>query len=329
MGKLIEWQVVREGAQTVSVRAGRPQVALEIDPGARRAVGIAIAPGAVAFASLRLDGRIEPAACGAGLTPDDFIQRPARVVRALSGGDVLCVGLSCTGFLDIKTQEILFSAVAGRRTHVSVAKIVSTIAKEMPGVPVSLTNDMHALSARYTMQNPLAAAGDTMLLGLDDGRIGASLLFDGRPNSGCVLAANELGHSRVNVETQRCYCGELGCIERVFSSEWIRANGENRSLAATIESGKSSAALARCIDLTALAFGNAANLVRPHRIVLASPFGSNSAFADLFAKQLRTQLLPVLRDRVAIQWWAMPAVQSAENAAWAALSSWSLGESNV
>ena len=55
--------------------------------------------------------------------------------------------------------------------------------------------------------------------------LGSALLIDGRPNRGCVTGANELGHTRLPVETDICFCGHPGCLERIVSTEFLRRRG--------------------------------------------------------------------------------------------------------
>jgi predicted NBD/HSP70 family sugar kinase len=65
---------------------------------------------------------------------------------------------------------------------------------------------------------------------------------------------------------------------------------------------------------------NAANFIRPHRLVLVSPFARNPAFAAALAGRTQSQILPDLTDHVRIDFWDQSSAGSAENAAWLALA---------
>ena len=326
-GWLIGEGLVRDAEPAIAQKAGRPQTLLEIDPNARRCVGVSISPEGVSIASMRLNG--ESTASGGCESAAAFAKRPERYLKPVAGDDVLAIAISCTGFVDAVTRQILFSSVAQAGGAVSLSRAFDAAHELMPRAAVRLTNDMHALSTSYVLQNVSAGTGDTLLIGLEDGQIGASVLHEGRPSRGCVLAANELGHTRLAVKTPRCYCGAVGCVERVFSSAWLAMQGEAASIAESLGERKLSGAMSACLDFTAQAIANAANFLRPHRIVLASPLATHRLLTDGLSSRIAKQLLPVLRERVAIDWWTLPTIQSAHVAAWAGLSGWLLGENDA
>ena len=39
------------------------------------------------------------------------------------------------------------------------------------------------------------------------------------------IAGNELGHTRFFVDTEKCYCGHPGCLERIFSTDFLQRQG--------------------------------------------------------------------------------------------------------
>src|SRR5258706_450570 len=62
--------------------------------------------------------------------------------------------------------------------------------------PVLLENGMPALAARWLLTHGAQADQEVLLVSIDDGRLGAAILSDGRPNRGCAIGGNELGHTR-------------------------------------------------------------------------------------------------------------------------------------
>ena len=70
---------------------------------------------------------------------------------------------------------------------------------------------------------------------------------------------------------------------------------------------------------------NAVNFIRPHRLVLVSPFVNDSAFIDELIRRTRELILVQLADRVRIDLWDDPPVGGARTAAWLALAQFLTG----
>jgi predicted NBD/HSP70 family sugar kinase len=88
---------------------------------------------------------------------------------------------------------------------------------------------MHALAARWLLTHRADHQQDVLLVWIDDGRLGAAILINGRPNRGCATGANDLGHTRFFVQTERCFCGHTGCLERIVSSRFLELHDGNGS----------------------------------------------------------------------------------------------------
>jgi predicted NBD/HSP70 family sugar kinase len=159
-----------------------------------------------------------------------------------------------------------------------------------------------------------------------DGRIGATMLIDGRPNRGCMIGANELGHTRFFVETRRCFCGSVGCLECICSSEFLRIHGRNKSAdletaVANYNVDRPEAAIELLLQHLATALSNTVNFVRPHRFVIASSFVRHPAFCDALLRKIRAGILGQLLQRLHIDVWDEHEALSAETAGWLALAS--------
>ena len=61
--------------------------------------------------------------------------------------------------------------------------------------PLVIANDMQALAVRWMLTHRAEITNDVLLVGFVDGSMGAAMLLEGRPNKGCVMACNELGHT--------------------------------------------------------------------------------------------------------------------------------------
>ena len=337
---LLEEGIIREGAPTSSPRGrrmagakvteqprsksgrarGRPRVPLEIDPARRSVLGLAIRPGRVEVARMNLTGKLVGQGADRPITDAGRIIRTARdLLKDFVDDKTLCVGLATPGFADPEEHTILLSSAWPGQGEVSLQPIYEIAGK----VPYLLENDMHALAARWLLAHRAEQRDDVLLVYFDDGQLGSALLVNGRPNRGCVTAANELGHTRLPVETERCYCGHVGCLERICSSNFLARTGKKK---ATLEEraaqfDHNDEGISRMIELLAMGISNAVNFTRVNRLVLVSQLTRHEAFADAIVDSVKGQMLAELTARTKIDLWNQPASQSAENACWLALAS--------
>jgi len=312
--------------------AGRPRVPLEIDPARRCVIGLALMPGKAEAGRLGLRGTlIERPTMKQVNEPSRLVATGAALLAKLQNKDTLGVGVSVTGFVDPVERTLLFSSALAGGPAVTLAPIYEA-AGEMP---VVLENDMHALAARWLLTHRADQRHDVLLVWIADGRFGAAMLIDGRPNGGCTVGGNELGHSRFPIPTRKCFCGHTGCLERIVSTDFLNdrdvqlRSGKSRSVRSRLTLGERIAmfekigndpSLDEVMNYLAYALSNAVNFVRPHRIVLVSEFIRNITFAETITGLTRAMVLPGLVERVRFDLWDQPARGSAETAAWLAMA---------
>lgn len=307
---------LREAGAAQGGRRGRPRIPLEVDPARTCVGGIAVGAGGVEAVTLNLLGQPQGDVAKVAATGAASISKAvARLLRNLLRQNPLALGVSVTGFVDPANLRILFSsAVPGE--EVDLAPLLAHAGE----TPVVLNSEVHALGMRWLMNHVEAEHDDTLVVSLEDGAVGASMLVEGRPNKGCVLGGNELGHMCLNVETTRCYCGGTGCVERVFSTDFLHRCGGRGSLSDAFAAPSISAAPQRVIDLIAMGLANATVFARPHRMVIAGVPGLNSRFRDALEQAWRKRLPDPFRTRVAMEWYETKATVSAETAGWLAIA---------
>jgi len=315
---LLDMGIVRECRRTAE-RPGRLRMPLEIDDATRQVVGLAIRPGQVESVKLNLRGRVveqfvwhnvDDATAAVGLAQTQL--------QGLLDERVLAIGVSATGFVDTTGQSIGFSSILGGAGSTSLEPLFIVAANR----PLVLENDMHALAARWLLTHQAESDEDVLLVRIDDAQLGAALLIGGHPNRGCAIGANELGHTRFFIETDPCYCGHTGCLERICSSEFLRRLDASTPPLLQRASGfdGSDPALATIIDYLSMGVANAVNLIRPNRLVLVSELTRYRAFNDALMQRIRWRLLAVLLQQVRIDQWSQPAAHGAETAGWLALA---------
>jgi predicted NBD/HSP70 family sugar kinase len=316
---LLKEGILRE-CTTKSLGRGRPRVPLEIDPARRHVIGIAIRPGHVEVGRLNLLGHLldKPAARTTN-SASTIISSTVELLEERIDDATLGIGLSTPGFVDPVKRAILFSAMTSRTGAVSLKPAFDAAGK----LPVVLENDMHALAARWLLTHQQEQDEDVLLVYFEDGQLGSAILIEGRPNRGCVTGANELGHTRLPVETDVCFCGHPGCLERICSTPFLHRQGPARGTlgerAATFVA--SDEPMKTMIDHLATGFANAMNFTRANRLVLVSELTRHQAFTKRLTAAIRERVLGEILERMRIDVWDQPAARSAETAGWLALAS--------
>jgi predicted NBD/HSP70 family sugar kinase len=316
---MIERGLLREGEPEIG-GPGRPRQPLEIDPLKRRVVGLAFEPGQVSACELSLNGvRIGAPHEHRVHDPEELVSEAVSLVRELCNERTLALGISTTGFVDPQTRSILTSSATQRRSPTRIGDVYAAAA----GCPVVLENDMHAQATCWLLNQDVDTREDILLIDLRDGAIGSALLVGGRANRGCIIGGNELGHTRFFVDTEQCYCGHKGCLERICSSEYLRRIGNDPAAVldkALDRRDSSDPALAEIIRHLSMGIANAINFIRPNRVVLAGQLTTHAAFCKDLLASVRALLLAPLAERVRIEVWDKPPVPAADAAAWLGLA---------
>ena len=319
VAQMIDKRLIREGTPQSS-GIGRPSTPLEIDPEGRSVMGLALREGYVGLCRLNLLGQPLEAVLDRQVGSHESLLDIAQtaLTEQLTANDI-AIGLSSPGFVDPQARTILQSSATPATPSISLDPIYAAAGHR----PVVLENDMHALAAHWTLTHALNQDEDLLLVNMADGAIGAALLVAGKPNRGCVVGGNELGHVRLPVETDVCFCGHTGCLERICSSaQWTRLDGRPGDLSQQARAlDPQDAALRTVIDQLGLGLANAINFIRPNRLVLAGPLAQIDGFTQTLICVVRGHLLGPLVSRVAIETWGNPPGSIAQVAGWLALAS--------
>lgn len=301
--ELLRQRVLRECDVQAHGR-GRPRVPLEIDPASRHVLGLAMNRDGVQIGRVGLTGKMigEPIYQSAsGGTAS--IQTAAGLLSEYLDNDTLAVGLTAPGFIDLTTHMMLFSPTVQTGRTVSFQPIFDVASR----VPITIENDAVALAARWALsyRADAEAGGDVLIVRLGDGRLGSTLLVNGQPNRGSITGANELGHTRLPVDAPKCFCGQIGCLERICSTEFLtQRDGGKASLAeraATYDGADS--ALNELLEHLATGLSNAVNFTRVSRLVIASELTTCQAFTEALTQLVRDLTLHQLETRLRIDLW--------------------------
>jgi glucokinase len=244
------------------------------------------------------------------------VEAAGSLLKAHINRRTIGVGLSTPGFIDPRERTILFSSATASSGPLSLAPAFEPAGR----LPVVLENDMHALAARWLLTRLSPLGEDVLLIYFDDAQVGAAMLIDGRPNRGCVTGANEIGHTRFPVETDECYCGRSGCLERICSTAFVRRIGSDGQTLAEVLADPRGDVARRVVDLLAAGFANVVNFTRANRLVLVSDLLRQASFARLLLETTRSLVLREIESRLRIDLWDQPSAHPGENAGWLALA---------
>jgi predicted NBD/HSP70 family sugar kinase len=313
---LLKEEIVRE-CQPSPDRRGRPRVPLEIDSGRRQVLGVAISGTHVEIARLNLRGDLIGKLVGTDAEDQlKTVEEGRKLLNSMLSDRVLGVGLSTTGFINQEAPS--FRSTLPGRPEISLLPLYEEIGGM---IPITLENNMHALAARWMLTHEAESDEDVLLVGLSDGQLGGAILVEGRPNKGSESGSNELGHTRFFVETEACYCGHMGCLERIFSTAYVRRFGGSGTLyerAAAMD--PTDAGLTSALDHLGMALSNAVNFLRPHRLVITSELAKYPAFTDYIKALVQRRVLGEFAQQLRIDFWHQPTTRSAETAGWLALA---------
>lgn len=314
---MIDKGLIREG-ELETLGPGRPRASLRIDDAPWRVVGLGLDARQVTVCRMTPRGDVtgRQVATSQG-DPRGLVQQAANLLRQAMGPGVLAVGVSVPGFVDPQHRALLLRSASPGQRSLDLTDLYDTAGD----VPLVLENDMHAVAARWTLARHADLDEDVLLVSLRDNAIGAAMLIEGKPNRGCVVGGNELGHLRFAVDTERCHCGHTGCLARIFSTAYLQKLGASATLpelAARYDGADGP--LTTVLDHLATGLSNVINFVRPNRIVLISELTAHPVFERVLKDRTRDKLLPDIAPRVQFESWDQPLASTGVNAGWLALA---------
>ena len=100
-------------------------------------------------------------------------------------------------------------------------KAVSQELSEMTGLPAMAGNDANVAALGEAWKGAASGASNVVMVTLGTG-VGGGIIVNGKIVSGTHGAGGEVGHAHINDdETEKCNCGNKGCLEQVASATGI------------------------------------------------------------------------------------------------------------
>lgn len=147
----------------------------------------------------------------------------AEDVRRLASGaglgldEVLAVAAGIPGPLDRQRQTVSSPTILSSWIDLNP---VEELTRRL-GRPVWISNDADMGATGEMLYGAAHGYRDFLYIKASHG-IGASLVLDGRCYGGSVGIAGEIGHTQLPGVTNRCRCGNQGCLEAVISVQEVR-----------------------------------------------------------------------------------------------------------
>jgi predicted NBD/HSP70 family sugar kinase len=286
-------------AQRENRDAGRPGVALSLNPHGNFFIGVEIGVNVLRF--VLVDMRLESVKTR---TIDlDAPPSPERAIQAISRfrkecdadrryhGRIRAIGVTVPGLVR-GDGFVLHLPILGWRDVNFLA-----LARKSIRMPLSIENNANAAAFGEVYRHPKLSDDLILFLKLGNGCGGAAII-NGRLLRGASGVASEFGHMRVADGGPRCHCGQTGCLEthvnlsalsRYLAEEGADLTPEPAIVADAIRCGdaKATAAVRRLETYLAIGMVNLTNIFNPSDIVLG---GAMRPILDLLMETLREKV---------------------------------------
>ena len=188
---------------------------------------------------------------------------------------VLGVGVGVPGPIDRRTGTVVKGAILPEWVGFTVG-----MAEASFELPVYLENDANLGALAESTWGAHAGTPTVVFVKVGTG-IGAGLIFNGKPYSGNIGLAGEIGHTPIHEHGLLCRCGNRGCLETVASttimiellSHALDRPVRTRDIVRLVLDGDERAI--RVVEDAGFAVGRSiaamANLVNPHTIIVGGP----------------------------------------------------------
>ena len=142
----------------------------------------------------------------------DFQHQHASLITCIAG-----VGLTTPGLVNSAKGIISYLP------HLSVNNLpLADQISEALGLPCYLSNFIASMTLAEQKFGASSGFKNSLFVSIHNG-VGAGMILDGQLYEGNGLAVGEIGHVQVDPLGERCYCGNIGCLETLVSNAAIEA----------------------------------------------------------------------------------------------------------
>lgn len=285
---LVGADLIREMTRENDGRLGRPPTVLEVSGDSVAAIGLELNVDCVGVCLMDLSGTVRKLrfvehglqTFAPDRLPAALTQAGNRMIREASRAGLKLAGLAVAvpGLVDLKNDVLCVAPNLGWH-DVPLRKMVAEAFATSS--PVLVDNDANLGAFAIQWQRDTAAPADFVYVSGSVG-VGAGIVVGGQLFRGAHGFGGEFGHMTVDVNGERCGCGNQGCLEtKVGQSQLRRAAGLEGSgpgwleaLLSALRAGdpKALSAIDEAGRWLGIALASMVNLVDPAAIVVGGYF---------------------------------------------------------
>ena len=221
-----------KSAEAVSLKRGRPQVALALNPDAATILVAVLSLNSLSAAIIDYAGGVlieqarKPAT--AMLSKADLIAELLATIRQLmaahgAAARPLRIVLAIQGITDAHARTMLWSPIT---PHSDIA--FADILESEFAIPATVQNDCNMMVTALRWRDPARYRNDFIAILLSHG-IGMGLVLKGELFTGTQSSGGEFGHMTHRPEGALCRCGRRGCVEAYAGNYAIWRNAQGKS----------------------------------------------------------------------------------------------------
>ncbi|WP_298042308.1 ROK family transcriptional regulator [uncultured Clostridium sp.] len=204
---------------------GRPPIILELNPDARYVIGIGIGVGVIDVVITNLSAKIiSKKSMIIGDERYDYNLVFAVLVNLINEvielsnierKNILGAGVALHGIVNAKSGESIHSLYYGWK-NINIKKRL----EDELQLAIYVDNDVRAMALGESLFGATKDISNFVTLNISNG-IGAGIIINNTPYYGVDFSAGEIGHIAVELDGDKCNCGNYGCLETVASNNNI------------------------------------------------------------------------------------------------------------
>ncbi len=195
----------------------------------------------------------------------------------------ICVGVP--GVIDKKTKRVLSTLVPITRDN----DFFNVIRARFPDIKVKLGNESSFCA--YIEKTQKKEIHSLVYIDINIG-IGAGIILEDRIFTGAFGNAGEFGHISVDINGEKCKCGNYGCLEGLANVPAICKAAEVSSLSEIDTSDKKTMEkLCGVCGYIASGVNNIINMINPEAIVIG---GEITSLGEPFLEEIKRALAPIM-----------------------------------
>jgi predicted NBD/HSP70 family sugar kinase len=205
-----------KGGETPSLKRGRPQVALTLNPDAATIIVAGLSLNFLSAAIVDYTGSVvaeqRRKPCTGTLSQADLVGELIATIRQLMAGQAgarrpLRIILSVQGTTDAGARTMLWSPIT---PHLDIP-FADVLEREF-AIPATVENDCNMMAVALRWRDPQRYRDNFIAILLSHG-IGMGLVLKGELFTGTRSSGGEFGHMTHQPDGALCRCGQRGCVE--------------------------------------------------------------------------------------------------------------------